>query len=158
MAQSLSTVGRIGTDEESTPHRRQGGSSLTCVLPYRECKRKLAILEGGARSMARVGQKVEGGRGRGPVTSRATLSTDLGQRVAWFIYMHRPMVFTVSAWPRWPCADCKGACALSRARRPARRGTGGGRTEREKRVKIRLAIYALSVYGVGTNAAIKTAR
>lgn len=47
------------------------------------------------------------------MTSRATLSTDLGQRVAWFIYMHRRW-FSLSAWPRWPpCADCKGACALA---------------------------------------------
>lgn len=33
-----------------------------------------------------------GGRGRGPVTSRATLSTDLGQRDAWFIYMQVMLV------------------------------------------------------------------
>lgn len=54
-------------------------------------KRKLAILEGDGAQWSRT----EGGdRGRSPVTSRATLSTDLGQRVAWFIYM-QATVFSV---------------------------------------------------------------
>lgn len=76
----------------------------------RECKRQVVILEGvgatarvsgvspsemrssagGREGEAREGAgRTEGARGRrGPVTSSATLSTDLGQRVVRFIYMH----------------------------------------------------------------------
>lgn len=64
----------------------------------RGCKRQVVILEGGGgdrrawnrRSTEEDSDARDGGgaRGRGPVTSPATLSTDLGQRAARFIYMH----------------------------------------------------------------------
>lgn len=67
--------------------------------PCRGCKRQVVILEGGGgaaelgtdalpRKIVMRGATGEGTRGRGPVTSPTTLSTDLGQRVARFIYMH----------------------------------------------------------------------
>lgn len=69
--------------------------SVSC----RGCKRQVVILEGGGgaaehgtdalpRKIVMRGATGERARGRGPVTSPATLSTDLGQRVARFIYMH----------------------------------------------------------------------
>lgn len=73
----------------------------------RECKRQVVVILEGvggksrrayssrfhrARCVAgaegKGGERPEDARGRGPVTSPATLSTDLGQRVVRFIYMH----------------------------------------------------------------------
>lgn len=100
---------------------RQGRSGLVWRCRVTDVNSRY-ILEGiGIRWSRTEG----GGRGRGPVTSRATLSTDLGQRDAWFIYMQ--VMLALSAWP---CADCKGACALACA------ATGEGMPE-AKRGKTR---------------------
>jgi len=69
--------------------------SVSC----RGCKCQVVILEGGGGSavcgtdtppskLVTRGARSEETRGRGPMTSSATLSTDLGQRATRFIYMH----------------------------------------------------------------------